>query len=86
VLEFHSLFFLPYGLWRIEMNEDDLRDCFAMFAMNGIIITSNDVIEKVAKDAYRMADAMIEARKQKESRNEEDSGIAAVVPKRSRKR
>ena len=65
------------------MNEDDLRDCFAMFAMAGIVMSSfNDTIEVVAKDAYRLADAMLEARKQKESENEEDTGIAAVVPKR----
>ena len=65
------------------MNEEDLRDCFAMFAMAGIVMSSfNDTIEVVAKDAYRLADAMLEARKQKESENEEDTGIAAVVPKR----
>lgn len=69
------------------MNDEDLRDCFAMFAMTGIIMTGfDDVVEKVAKDAYKMADAMLEARKSKEKENEEDAGIAAVVPKRTRKR
>ena len=69
------------------MTEEDLRDCFAMFAMTGIIMTGfDDVVEKVAKDAYKMADAMLEARKPKENEDEEDTGIAAVVPKRSRRK
>ena len=50
------------------MNEEDLRDCFAMFAMTGIIMTGfDDVVEKVANDAYKMADAMLEARKPQET-------------------
>ena len=61
------------------MSDEDLRDCFAMFAMTGIIMTGfDDVVEKVAKDAYKMADAMLEARKP-----QAESGIAAV--KRVRK-
>jgi mannose/cellobiose epimerase-like protein (N-acyl-D-glucosamine 2-epimerase family) len=78
----HSLFFLPYGLWRIEMNDDDLRDCFAMFALAGAVMASKD---RTAQEIWQIADEMMEARK-KESINEEDSGIAAVVPKRPRKR
>jgi hypothetical protein len=71
-----SPFFLPYGLWRIEMNDDDLRDCFAMFA---------SLTGKSAEECYKFADEMMETRK-KEKGNEEDTGIAAVVPKRPRKR
>jgi hypothetical protein len=78
----HSLFFLPYGLWRIEMNDEDLRDCFAMFAMVGVIIRGDAWLPK---DIWALADDMVETRK-KEKENEEDSGIAAVVPKRTRKR
>ena len=61
------------------MNENDLRDCFAMFTLCGIVMRGigDDVIEDVAKNAYKMADAMLEARKPKEE------GIAAV--KRIRK-
>ena len=60
------------------MTDEDLRDCFAMFA--SIRIAYPD-------ECYKFADAMLEARKQKENENEEDAGIAAVVPKRrSRKR
>jgi hypothetical protein len=61
------------------MNEQDLRDCFAMFAMNGILgmlkggneglIT---VQESVSKYSYEFADAMLEARKPK------DVGIKTV--------
>jgi mannose/cellobiose epimerase-like protein (N-acyl-D-glucosamine 2-epimerase family) len=76
---FHSLFFLPYGLWRINMNDDDLRDCFAMFALAGAVMASKD---RTAQEIWQIADEMIEARKHKD----EDTGIAAVAPKRPRKR
>lgn len=60
------------------MNEDDLRDCFAM--MRGITGASPE-------ECYRFADAMLEARKHKEKDDEEvDVGIARVAPKRSYKR
>ena len=58
------------------MNEEDLRDCFAMF---------RSITGLSADDCYKFADEMLEARK-KEKSNEEDTGIAAVVPKRTRKR
>jgi len=63
------------------MNEQDLRDCFAMFAMMGIVSRGidGDIVDKVANNAYVMADAMLEARKPKE-----ESGIVAV--KRGRKK
>jgi hypothetical protein len=86
-LEFHSQFFLPYGLWRIDMNEEDLRDCFAMFALLGIITSKNiSELGAIADLSYNMADQMMYSRKKKEKTNEENSGIAAVVPKRTRKR
>ena len=63
------------------MNEQDLRDCFAMIAMMGIVSRGidGDIVDKVANNAYVMADAMLEARKPKE-----ESGIVAV--KRGRKK
>jgi hypothetical protein len=66
------------------LNEDDLRDCFAMFAMNGLIkgfdfATFKDDPMRLARWAYDAADAMLEARKPKE-----DGGIATAV-KRTRK-
>ena len=47
------------------MNEKDLRDCFAMFTLCGIVMRGIDdeIIEDVAINAYKMADAMLEARK-----------------------
>ena len=54
------------------MNEQDLRDCFAMFAMNGLI-SRGSVWD--FKEAYEIADGMLEARKQKESVEE---GIVAI--------
>jgi hypothetical protein len=76
------------------MNEEDLRDCFAMFAMMAVMpslggksigIGQSENNERFANMCYALSDAMLVARK-KEKENEEDSGIAAVVPKRSRKR
>jgi len=59
------------------MNEQDLRDCFAMFAMVGLIMR-----DKVcdAEEAWFVADKMLEARKANE-----EQGIAAAKPKRVRK-
>jgi hypothetical protein len=48
------------------MNEQDLRDCFAMFALNGILSCNYDVGEEPAILAYKYADEMLEARKPKE--------------------
>jgi len=51
------------------MNEQDLRDCFAMFVLNGIVsrgITSHTDLSEVADNAYKLADAMLDARKPKE--------------------
>jgi hypothetical protein len=67
------------------MNDNDLRDCFAMFAMCGIVsreVSELSQIPYYAANAYKMADAMLEARKPKEE------GIAAVkrVRKPSEKR
>jgi hypothetical protein len=48
------------------MNDQDLRDCFAMFAMNGML-SSGLRDYSVAKAAYKIADEMLEARKQEEA-------------------
>ena len=62
------------------MNDQDLRDCFAMFAMNGML-SSGLMDYSVAKTAYRMADEMLEARRVKE----EPQGIVAIKKKRTAK-
>ena len=54
------------------MNEQDLRDCFAMFALNGILSCNYDVGEDPTVLAYKYADEMLKARKP----NEE--GIVAI--------
>jgi phage tail protein X len=63
------------------MNEEDLRDCFAMFAMMGIVSRGidGDMVEKVCHNAYVMADAMLEARKA-----EPAEGIVAIKPRRKK--
>jgi hypothetical protein len=58
------------------MNEQDLRDCFAMFALNGILSCNYDVGEEPAILAYKYADEMLKARKPQEE------GILAIKPKK----
>jgi hypothetical protein len=49
------------------MNEQDLRDCFAMFASVGLLLKHGDgYVAKIAEKSYEVADAMLEARKPKE--------------------
>jgi len=59
------------------MNENDLRDCFAMFALNGLLSRAS-VFD--AKEVWEIADAMLEARNKTES----DDGIVAI--KKTRKK
>jgi len=44
------------------MNEQDLRDCFAMFIVNGLLSRAS-VFDM--KEVWEMADAMVEARDSK---------------------
>jgi hypothetical protein len=64
------------------MNENDLRDCFAMFAMMGFVNNGakldRDITDgKIAGWAYDMADAMLIARSPKE-----ELGIASIKKRR----
>lgn len=52
------------------MNEEDLRDCFAMFALAGAVMAGKS---RTAEEVWQIADDMMEARKPKE-----ETGIAAV--------
>jgi hypothetical protein len=62
------------------MTDEDLRDCFAMFALNGILSCNYDVGEEPAVLAYKYADEMLAARNK--DNDEKELGIAAVKPKR----
>jgi hypothetical protein len=65
------------------MNENDLRDCFAMFASLRIGLDgSKEVMLASATRCYAFADAMLEARTQEP---EVEEGIVAVKPKRRTK-
>ena len=44
------------------MNENDLRDCFAMFAMTGWLMNGDYTKEEIPRLSYDLADAMLEAR------------------------
>ena len=63
------------------MNENDLRDCFAMFAMMGLTAKygKEDDTEIRANESYRMADAMLEAR-----RPREEAGITAIRKRKAK--
>lgn len=64
------------------MNDNDLRDCFAMFALAGAVMAGKS---RTAEEVWQIADEMMEARKPKENDDEEDTGIARVA-KRTYKR
>ena len=57
------------------IDEEDLRDCFAMFAMLGLIVRNEPWNPK---QAWEVADDMIEARNKKEP----EVGIVAVKSRR----
>jgi hypothetical protein len=50
------------------MNEEvpTIRDCFAMFALAGLLMRGNNKLIEIPEGAYEMADAMMEARKPQE--------------------
>jgi hypothetical protein len=57
------------------MNEQDLRDCFAMFALLRMSFGDTDVAyANGAEKCYKIADAMLEAR----SKTENENGIVAI--------
>jgi len=65
------------------MNENDLRDCFAMFITAGAVMRGEHINPY---EVWDMADRMLVARnKPKEKDDEEDTGIARVA-KRTYKR
>ena len=69
------------------MNEQDLRDCFAMFAMMGVIVRGGlhpELMpeECIARRSYELADAMLKTRN---TEPEAEEGIVAVKPKRRTK-
>ena len=65
--------------------DDELRDFFAAFAMNSLLQKFKEFdlsLDKVriAEGSYKMADAMLEARKPKEP----EVGIAAIKTRRKK--
>jgi hypothetical protein len=65
------------------MNEEDLRDCFAMFAMMGLVSRGidGDMVDTVSHNAYVMADAMLKARS---AEPEQEIGIVAAKSRRKK--
>ena len=61
------------------IGDDDLRDCFAMFALLGIVFAhKGEDSESASLTAYKYADAMLEAR----NKREPEVGIVAVKSRR----
>ena len=60
------------------MNDEDLRDFFAAFAMLGGVVRNGAMHKYIADDAYAMADHMLAAR------HAEEVGIAAVKKRAKR--
>jgi hypothetical protein len=66
------------------MNEQDLRDCFAMLSMVGLVMAykDNHTESVLAERAYTIADAMLKARN---AEPEQEIGIVAAKPRRKAK-
>lgn len=62
------------------MNEEDLRDCFAMFALCGLVMMNKEPCDDkaVAELSYTLADAMLEAR----NKTKDEDGIVAIKKRR----
>jgi hypothetical protein len=58
------------------MNDDDLRDCFAMFAVAGMMARGDIPHKDIAYRAYNLADLALKARVQKET--DESAGLPAI--------
>jgi len=61
-----------------QMNENDLRDCFAMFAMTRMNWLN---VEVDAESCYKAADAMLEARNKEPV---QEVGIVAAKTRRKK--
>jgi len=61
------------------IGDDDLRDCFAMFALAGLLIRGNNKLIEIPEGAYEIADAMLEARNKEP---EQEVGIVAAKTRR----
>ena len=63
------------------MNEKDLRDAFAMFAMVGLFMKGIGLDEEGARQCWDAADRMLEAR---DKEPEPEVGIVAVKSRRKK--
>jgi hypothetical protein len=61
------------------MNDQDLRDCFAMFAMMGLFMKGIGLDDEGARQCWDAADRMLEARKP-----ETTVGLPAIKRKRTK--
>ena len=63
------------------MNDEDLTDLFAGLAMMGMLAAGRRNVER---EAYKIADNMIEAKYYEEPEPEPEEGITAIKPKSKR--
>jgi hypothetical protein len=74
------------------MNDEDLRNCFAMFSLLGLLSTTKITpydfkYDEIAEGAWGLADAMLKARNKEKEKDDEESDVGiARVAKRTYKR
>jgi hypothetical protein len=68
-------------------HKQNLIDLAAMFAMMGLLARGEKLLRDIPNDAYDIAEDMMVVREERMSYSEpeEDEGIAAIKPKRTRR-
>jgi hypothetical protein len=62
------------------MDDKDLRNCFAMFAMMGLVMREGVVNDGLEIDAWVMADKMMDTKDK--DYNQPEDGIVAIKPRK----
>jgi len=67
-------------------HKQNLTDLAAMFAMMGLLAKGDRKFDWIAEDAYDIAEELMIVRDERmNSESDEDEGIAAIKPKRTRR-
>ena len=69
-------------------HDQNLTDLAAMFAMMGLLARGETHVAKITSDAYDLAEEMMIVREERMGQDDhadDDEGIAAIKPKRTRR-